>query len=126
MSLVDGYRRLDRRFMAVVAPWIYVLLPGVALHELAHALVGRRYGAVSVDWTRPVVDVDWNDRVPVWGLFGFFLAPLVAGGLVAFALPFAFPVVPATVDVWLVANWLLLAGPSVLDVRGLVLTLNGG
>lgn len=123
MSLVDGYRRLDRRFMAVVAPWIYVLVPGIALHELAHAVAGSRYGDVEVDWTRPVVDVDWNDTVPVWGVFAFFLAPLVVGGLVAFALPFAFALDPAAVDVWLIVNWLLLAGPSVLDVRGLVATL---
>lgn len=126
MSLVDGYRRLDRRFMSVAAPWVYVLVPGIAIHELAHAVSGRRYGDVEVDWTRPAVDVDWNDTVPVWGAFAFFLAPLIPGGLVAFALPFAFELVPAAVDVWLVANWALLAGPSVLDVRGLVATLAGG
>lgn len=126
MSLVDGYRRLDRRFMEVAAPWVFLLVPGIAIHELAHAVAGRRYGAVEIDWTRPHVDVDWNDTVPVWGVFAFFLAPLVAGGLVAFTLPLAFPIVPAAVDVWLVLNWLLLAGPSVLDVRNLVLTLAGG
>jgi hypothetical protein len=123
MRLVDGYRRLDRRFMELAAPWIYVLVPGIALHELAHAVAGSRYGDVEVDWTRPVVDVNWNDTVPVWGVFAFFLAPLVAGGIAAFAFAFGLGLAPTAVDVWLIANWLLLAGPSVLDVRGLVAVL---
>jgi len=126
MSLVDRYRRLDRRFMQIAAPWIYVLLPGVALHELAHVLVGHRYGDVDIDWTRPVVTVDWNDRVPVWGVFGYFLAPLIVGGLTAFVMPLLLPLTPGTIDIWLVANLLLLAGPSALDVRSLVLVLSGG
>jgi hypothetical protein len=125
MSIVDAYRRVDRRFMALTAPWIYLLIPGIALHELAHALIGRRYGDVEIDWTRPHVRIDWNDRVPVWGIFGFFLGPFIPGGLAAFALAVVLPVTPVEVDVWLVLNWILLAGPSVLDVRELVLVLVG-
>lgn len=120
MSLVDSYQRLDRRFMTVATPWVYLLVPGIALHELAHAAVGRRYGAIEIDWTRPHVDVDWNDEVPVWGVVGFFLAPLILGGFVSFTLPALFPVAPTAVDAWLVINWLLLAAPSVLDVLGLL------
>jgi hypothetical protein len=125
LGLVETYRRVDRRVMAVLAPWIFVLVPGIAIHELAHALVGRRYGDVDVEWTRPRVRMDWADRVPVWGIFGFFLAPLPVGGLVAFALPVVLPAVPVAADIWLVLNWVLLAGPSVLDVRELVLVLAG-
>lgn len=126
MSLVERYRRLDRRVMQIAAPWVYLIVPGIALHELSHAVAGRRYGAVSVDWTRPAVDIEWNDPVPVWGVVAFYLAPLVTGGLVAIALPLAFGAVPAVVDVWLVLNWILLAGPSVTDVRGLVSAVLGG
>lgn len=125
MSVVDAYRRLDRRFMAIVAPWIFVLVPGIAIHELAHARVGRRYGDVDVDWTRPHVRIEWDDSVPVWGIFGFFLAPIALGGLAAFAVPAALAIAPTAVDVWLVLNWFLLAGPSVLDVRELVHVLRG-
>lgn len=125
-ELVDAYRRLDRRFMAFAAPWVYVLLPGVVLHELAHAVVGQRYGAVEIDWTRPAVEVDWNDRVPVWAVFAYFLAPLPVGGLVAFTLAAVLPMAPPTVAIWLVLNWVLLAGPSVVDIVGLVRTLATG
>jgi len=126
MRLVEIYRRFDRRCMAVLAPWIYLLLPGIALHEFAHAWVGRCYGDVAIDWTRPQVHIDWDDGVPVWGVVGFLFAPLVIGGLSAFAIPFLLPIVPTAVEIWLVCNWLLLAGPSVVDVRGLVFILTSG
>lgn len=109
--------------MALLTPWIYVVVPGIALHELSHAAVGRRYGDVAIDWTRPVVELDWNDEVPVWGVFGFFLAPLLAGGLASFALAVVLPIASPPVAAWLLVNWLLLAGPSVLDVRELVAVL---
>jgi hypothetical protein len=125
MSVVGTYRRVEQRCMAVLAPWVFLVVPGVALHELVHAAAGRRYGAVSVDWTRPHVDVDWPDQVPVWGVVGFYLGPMAVGGLCAFALPVVFPLVPVWVDAWLVVNWVLLAGPSVLDGRGLVYALAG-
>lgn len=124
MSVLDRYRAWDRRALAVLAPWIYLALPGVALHELAHAAAGSLYGDATIDWTVPEVRMDWgSDRVPVWGLFGFFLAPLAVGGVTAFALPLVFPLVPAWVDVWLLINWLLLAGPSVADVWGVVVIM---
>lgn len=125
-ALVAAYRRVDRRFMALAAPWVYVVVPGVALHELAHAAVGQRYGDVTIDWTRPAVEVDWNDRVPVWAVFAYFLAPLPVGGLVAFALAVVLPLAPPTVAIWLVLNWVLLAGPSIFDVVGLVSALASG
>ena len=125
MNVVDAYRRLDRRFMAIAAPWVYLLVPGIAIHELAHVGVGRRYGDVEVDWTRPHVAIEWDESVPVWGVFGFFLAPLLVGGLAAFAVPAALAIAPTTVDIWLVLNWFLLAGPSFVDVRSLILVLSG-
>jgi|GEM_PF-3313801 len=121
--MIEFYRRAERRFMALCTPWVYLVIPGVAIHELAHAAVGRRYGTVSIDWTTPCVEMDWPDAVPVWGVVGFFLAPMCVGGCVAFALPLVFPLVPVWADVWLLVNWLLLAGPSALDARGLVATL---
>lgn len=123
MSVVDAYRRLDRRFMAVVAPWIYVLVPGIAIHELAHAAVGRRYADVEIVWERPHVDLDWHDEVPIWGVVATLFAPLVVGGFAAFALAAVVEAVPTAVTVWLVINWLLLAGPSVGDVVALLLLL---
>lgn len=124
MSIVEFYRRIDRRFMEFAAPWVYLLVPGIAVHELAHAWIGQRYGAVEIDWTRPRVRIDWDERVPVWGIFGFFLAPLFVGGLTAFAIATIVPIVPPTVAAWISINWLLLAGPSVVDVRELVAVLS--
>lgn len=123
MSIVDAYQRLDRRFMEIAAPWVFLFVPGIALHELAHVLGGYRYGDVDVDWTRPHVDIDFEDTIPIWAPFAFFLTPLVVGGLVSFTLPFVLPLAPTAVDAWLVINWVLLAGPSVLDVRGLIALL---
>lgn len=120
MSILQFYRQLDEAVMRHTAPWIYVLVPGIALHELAHAVVGRRYGDVQIDWVRAQCSIEWDDTVPGWGVIAFFLAPLVVGGIVALALPVVLPAVPAAVDVWLICNWLLLAGPSIGDLVGLV------
>lgn len=125
MSVVGAYRRLEARCMAVLAPWVYLVVPGIAIHELVHAAVGRRYGDVRVDWTRPHVEMDWPNEVPVWGVVGFYLGPMMVGGLCAFALPVVLPLVPAWADAWLLVNWFLLAGPSVLDGRGLAYALAG-
>jgi len=124
-GIINGYRQLERWFMDLTAPWIFLLVPGIAVHELAHARVGRRYGDTDIDWTRPYVRIDWDDSVPVWGIFGFFLAPLVVGGITAFAIPTVLSISPTAVDVWIIINWILLAGPSVLDVRELFLVLSG-
>lgn len=121
--LVSTYRRLERRCMDVLAPWIFLLLPGVAIHELAHAVVGRRYADVEIDWTVPKVVLDWHDEVPIWGPVGVYLAPLWVGGVTAFALAVVLPMAPPAVVAWLVINWILLAGPSVLDVVTLVAIL---
>lgn len=98
-----------------------LLGPGPTLHELAHLAVGRRYGDVELDvgLLRSQVAIDWDDRVPVWGVFGFFLAPLLLAGIVALAAaPFVglFAVLPEVAKVWLVVNYVLLAGLSGVDV----------
>jgi len=120
MSVLEAYRRADRQFMDVAAPWIYVLLPGVALHELAHAAVGQFWADVEIDWTVPKVILDWDGDVPVLALFATFLAPLWLGGVAALWLAVTLPTTPAPVAVWFVFNWILLAGPSVVDVYSLL------
>jgi hypothetical protein len=72
------------------------------------------------------VHIDWDESVPVWGVVGFCFAPLAVGGLAAFAMPSLLSIVPTAVEIWLVCNWLLLAGPSVVDVRVLVCLLTSG
>lgn len=124
--VVDTYRRLDRRFMSVVTPWVYIVVPGIALHELAHAAVGTRYADVAIIWERPHVELDWYDEVTIWGVVATLFAPLVLGGIVAFGLAFVVEAVPAAVAVWLGINWLLLAGPSVGDVVALLALLDAG
>lgn len=124
-TVVDVYRRIDRRFMSAVAPWIFIIVPGIALHELAHAAVGRRYASVTIIWDRPHVELDWHDEVPIWGVVATLFAPLVVGGFAAFALAVVVELVPAVVAVWLAINWLLLAGPSIGDVVALLLILEG-
>jgi len=126
MSIVETYRRIDRRFMAIAAPWVYLLAPGVAIHELAHAVAGQRYGDVEIDWERPQVTIDWNDRIPVWGVFFYFLAPLFVGGATAFAMPKLLAIVPEALTWWLLINWILLAGPSIMDVAHLDAALRAG
>ena len=123
MSAVAAYRRFERRCMAVLAPWIFILLPGVALHEWAHAVVGRRYADVEIDWSVPKVDLDWDDEVPIWGPVGVYLAPLWLGGVAAFGLAIVLPSTPPALAVWLLINFVLLAGPSVVDVVVLVAIL---
>lgn len=124
MSLVDGYRRLDRRFMELAAPWVYLLVPGIALHELAHASVGELYADVAIDWTRPHVELDWHDEVPIWGVVATLFAPLVLGGFAALGLAVVIQLVPTAVAIWLGINWLLLAGPSIGDVVALILIVD--
>jgi len=120
MSVVETYTSVERRCMAALAPWIFLLLPGVAIHEWAHALVGRRYADVEIDWTVPKVELDWNDEVPIWGVAGVYLAPVYVGAVAAFGLSVVLPSTPPAVAVWLLINFLLLAGPSVVDVVVLV------
>lgn len=106
--------------MRKAAPWIYLLLPGIALHELAHATVARRWADVDVDWTIPRVEIEWGEDVPVIALFATFLAPLWPGGLAALALAQLLPGMHSALALWLLVNWLLLAGPSVVDVASLL------
>lgn len=98
-----------------------LLGPGPTLHELAHYVVGQRYGDVELDvgLVRSQVSIDWSERVPVWGVFAFFLAPLLLAGVVALAAaPFVELLValPFAAKAWLGVNYLLLGGLSGVDV----------
>lgn len=126
MSIRERYARLDSTVMERATPWVYLVVPGVALHELAHAVVARRWARVSVDWTAPRVTIRWDDAVPAYALFAAFLAPLFVGGAVALALAPVVGTLPDWLAIWVIVNWLLLAGPSVVDVVALLRGLASG
>lgn len=105
-----------------------LLSPGAALHEIAHWIVGRRYGQAVIHWglTRSETRVEWNETVPVWGVVGFYLAPMfLAGGLLIVTAPFVsvLGALPPLVQVYLAVQFLVLVGPSWIDISQLVATL---
>jgi hypothetical protein len=68
----------------------------------------------------------WDDTVPVWGIVGFYLAPtLLAGSVLLVTAPFVSILagLPTLVHVYLAVQFLVLVGPSWIDVSELVATL---
>lgn len=75
MSVATGVRRVW-----AALGWAPVL-PGVVLHELAHAAAGRLFGA-TVGWSRlpdgrPVTQLAWPGTTPRWQIRVAHLAPTI-------------------------------------------------
>jgi hypothetical protein len=98
--------------------WVlWLLLPGRALHELTHAVVGQRWAAaVAIDWRRPAVSFVWDDA-PYYGVLATHLAPFVLGYTVG-TVVIAAMLFGGLFEVsllgagWLVANWLYYSFPT--------------
>ena len=95
--------------------------PGSAVHELAHAAVGRHYGDVRVEWglVRSETVVEWDDEVPIWGAVATLLAPLLLAGSLALVAPLAIDELaglPWWAQTYFAVQYVLLAGPSGADV----------
>jgi len=99
--------------------------PGSAIHELAHAAVGRRYGTVRIEWglVRSETVIEWDDEVPVWGAVATLLAPVLLAGVLALAAPLVLEelaALPWWAEIYLLVQYALLAGPSGADILEVV------
>lgn len=99
--------------------------PGSAVHEFAHAVVGRRYGDVRVEWglVRSETVVEWDEEVPVWGAVATLLAPLLLAGSLALVAPLVLEQLaglPWWAQMYLAVQYVLLAGPSGADIAEVV------
>jgi len=97
--------------------------PGLALHELAHAAAAAPVADVDIDWQgRPEVIIAWTTSPSLLRLSLVFLAPVALGGflLLGGALTIEWlAALPWPVQIWLAIQWVVLAGPSLVDLREL-------
>jgi hypothetical protein len=101
-----------------VARWaVYLLLPGIIIHELAHVVVAYLVGLdVRVDWSVPVVRFDVEAETTAPEFLSVMLAPVpVAVGACALFYV-ATPDVTAATFAWAVFN-LAAVGNVIEDVR---------
>lgn len=104
----------------LVTPWIYLLWPGVILHEFTHYVVASFFGEVEIDWSGTAkAAITFDEDVPLWAVWLTFYAPWVVGGLTA---PLALSTLSGfegplfALALWLRVNWLLYFGLSVGDL----------
>jgi len=97
--------------------------PGLALHELAHAAAAAPVADVDIDWRgRPDVVITWTESPSLLRLSLVFLAPVALGGLMLLGSALTIDwlaALPWPVQVWLAIQWIVLAGPSLVDLREL-------
>lgn len=97
--------------------------PGLALHELAHAAAAAPVADVEISWRgRPDVEITWTESPSLLRLSLVFMAPVALGGLMLLGGALTIDwlaALPWPVQIWLGIQWLVLAGPSLVDLREL-------
>ena len=104
---------------------VWAALPGHALHELTHYVVGRWVGAEAALESPVSVRLEWSDA-SLGAMLVTHLAPLVIGyttALVAIGLLSvgAWPTLPAEAWLYVGINWLYYSFPTKHDLGPLTL-----
>lgn len=99
---------------------VYLLLPGIFLHELTHAVLARPYGDVAIDWAEAMVWIEF-DRAPPHAALLALLGPTVIGVPLIIATMLLLLYFPPNLSdpvvlFWLAINMVLYAAPSPQDV----------
>lgn len=119
------HRRPERVRVLLVAG----VVPGLILHELAHAVVAARWANVEVvdadDSVGVAVDMTWRSTAPAAATAYAYLAPLVTGWLASWVLAAAALVLPTSSPVVVLGlgygagQLLLYTLPGLVDVYAL-------